>query len=58
MAGSEADDAGLLPWEGFRDPVLRALETTHRELGRKRGGAMRYRRRWLRLRRCESEQRR
>lgn len=43
MEGREAEGAGLLPWEEFRDPVLRALETTHRELGRERGGAVRYR---------------
>lgn len=49
MAGSvggsaaEVEGARLLPWEEFRDPVLRALETTHRELGREIGAAMRYR---------------
>lgn len=42
MAGS-AEGAGLLPEAIFRDPVLRALLTTHRGLGRELGAAVRYR---------------
>lgn len=43
MAGRDAPGAELLPQEIFRDPVLRALLTTHRGLGRELGAAVRYR---------------
>ena len=46
MAGSDSGAgaaAALLPWAAFRDPVLWALGTMHRDLGRARGTAVRYR---------------